>query len=408
MWQRCKRPNDQRIHFNLSGNLKLFKNTVYAAYIPGSSIIVVAGTEYRALRRPKGSDDCDELDWKALSQYIEKQKLPLNWEWWRAENPQRLPRYRRASTEIPMCTTQGLEPMAYTKLPLLVQKFWRNTTARLFGLVDELPLNQVESANIARYAKQWTPPSWFPAYCEANEAYDVAFPPSNLFKTLHASATVYQTTRLLPVEFGSLKKINMYATLLAARLAKRYTFIDVPINGLLTYVFVDKIVENAWNAVSGDVELDYSDVHAALAHWLEENMHFNFVLDCNPMMPRRNVYLPNVLQKMNLPCSRVGEVPVLEKDCQFLEIENYVDFNYTEMPNNFILKPRLLRVPLFPRVRKSERICAFLYSILQSEYFVQCFCEYVYLPSTIMVGGRHYVLSLLVNAIPEKIIDFLQ
>lgn len=402
MWQRCKRPRVDEIQFSVATDLKLFKNSIYAAYVPQTTVVVVGGTECRALRRPRGSEEKeDTLDWTALKCYLKKQHIPLdNWEWWVAENPWRLPRYRRRRIEGYLCENYGISVKSYQEQPELVRKFWRNTTARLFNFVDTLALSEEECTRISPYAQQWAPKGWFPIYYETNRNYDEWFPPTHLFKRLRSLAE----QQTLPIAPNNLAEANTLVKVLLARLSKRFCFLDIPINGLLSFVLIDRIVENLWNE-SETIVIERSHVFAAIRNWFDHVGQIGFHIENRPL--ERSVHFPNILHKLKLPIVTMGTIDVLDNDVVFLKRGEWIDFNYVEAPEGLILAPRWYWVPVLPVLHKSERTGAFLYSILQSEH-VQCFTERAYLLSSIQLDNKRYVLSMLANATAEKIINFLQ
>lgn len=404
MWHRCKRPQDEKIQFSVTADLKLFHGTIYAAYVPQSELVIVGSCESSRIRRPKGSEDCDiTWTWKSLLQYVKQKNFAVeHWEWWVADNPHRLPRYRRTERVGLVHEIYGIQTRYYRELPELVRKFWRNTAARLFRFVDSLALSQTESAAIASYAQQWTPCAWFPIYYEETADYLEWIPPSNLFEQLKKLAH----SDSLPIEPTNLLNINNFAKLLVTKMQKRYSFLDVPLNGLLTFILVDRIVEVLWNGSTNFV-LEYSHVYAGLNHWLDETQ-LGFPLDNKLIYPPRSIHLPHVFRRLHLRTESMGTAAVLENEIQFLESKTTLDPNYMQAPDNLIIVPRLLYVPLLPILNKSERTCAFLYSILQSEHFAQSFTERAYLPSILHIDGRRYVLSMLANATAENIMNFLQ
>jgi len=413
MWRRCRPPCTQKLQFSLKAReISLFRGPVYAAYVPGTDIVVVGGESLNLPPKPRGSSDSCEKRWKTWSA-ISSTLCTVHLEWWQsAESTVSLPRptkrlgafmYGLRRAEIRYAPLEGEPLVEYSALPELVQRFWRSTIAKLFRFTEDLRLSTAEADQMAEYSRMWTPFCW--SFFSFNEQQSYPTPPRDYFNTLLELARSCRGT--LPITSQNLTQINCYTNQVFAQLSHRYGFLNLSTNYILAFALSDKIASAHWAGRCGDVELTVEDINRALCHWAEHNIaNYTLALDASPLQPERNLQLHRIAQSLgvsqwtNPMCNSL----VLNEEQDFLERAGSLDPNYIKVPNgtNFIIKSAF--VPVLPLVPKNNRVCAFLYSVIQNDSFFAHFPSSAEpLACVVSHAGATYALSALINLSTERL-----
>lgn len=402
MWRRCRPPDAEKLKFSFSTlDLTHLAGAVYVIYVPGSEIVLAAGTRLNAPERPRGSDDRD-YKWKGWGHV--RKRVGSYLEWWTADAlPSTLPRPKRETSllhrtpKVRGVICESIPAPSYAELPEIVRKFWRSVTARLFNLVDQLALLPEEYHTIAGYSQAWLPVAW--GHFGATEEFPA--PVKDLFAKLFMLARDCKSNKTLPISSRNLTEINTFINLLFTRLSHRYGFLELSTNHLLTFAIADKIVEGVWNGTTADVELTEEDIKSALRYWLRVNLpHYNIPIEMTPT--ERVLHIYHIAQQFELADCRLETSAVLADDCEFLLRNGYVDPNYIRVSNSTALTMSTIAAPALPVVAQNRRICAFLYSLIHNDSFLTQFPLCI-MPTIVRVAGHTYALSALVNLSIERL-----
>jgi hypothetical protein len=409
MWLRCRPPDAEKLKFSFSAlDLCRFKNVVYAAYVPGSDTVVIAGSVLIAPERPRGSSDRDS-PWKSWAAVRKQLGQPQFLEWWSVEAPiSVLPRahkrqgaflYGKRIPRVLHSPCISIPTLPYNELPDIVRRFWRSIVAKLFQFVDPLLLTAHEYNETGGYSQTWLPICW--SHFGADTYYPA--PSADLFINLFQLAKSCKQSGALPIHPKNLTLINQSVNNLFARLSHRYGFLALSTNHLLTFALADKIVESRWNGSNADIVLEETDIHQALRYWLDRNLrNYTILLEATPtdrlLHPYRiGRYLG--IENVNLETSSV-----LKEDFEFLERNGHVDPNYIRVTTSTTVTMEMVLVPTLPLLPKNRRVCAYLYSIIHNDSFFAHFpLSAEPLPTILRINGETYALSALVNLSIERL-----
>ena len=361
----------------------MFRGPIYAAYVPGTDLVVIGSESLALPPRPRGSGDSEQRwkSWSAVCSAVRKAgSAAVHWEWWTVgEAVKALPRpskrlgafmYGIRKAEIRYATLEGEPLVEYNAQPEVIRKFWRSTVAKLFRFT-------------------------------AGEQPVYPMPPSNFFNHLLELARSCRSTGSLPIRPENLTAINQYTNYTFAQLSHRYGFLNLSTNHILTFALTEKIASTRWSGSCADVVLEQADIREALCYWAERNLPaYTLELAATALLPERNLQLHHISQQLGVTQwnSVMKESRVLSESYEFLEREGSLDPNYIKVAHgtNFIIKNAF--VPVLPLVPKNNRVCAFFYSIIQNDSFFAHFpLSAEPLPCTVSYAGATYALSALIN-----------